>query len=176
MYIIDPEFAPEIAKYKWYLSPHGYWHRNVLKGQTGPRRMHRFIWWLKHGSCPPTIDHVNRVRGDNRLENLRPANPTLNSQNMTTRYGGVKFHRLTHSPCHYQANIGWRGKCIYLGSFETRELAREYYDSCKAKIVAYEEAVSRGESPEPPAIERRRQPAERRGRPLKARSGVRASP
>ena len=37
-----------------------------------PYRAHRVIWALVHGEWPEgQIDHINGVRDDNRLENLR---------------------------------------------------------------------------------------------------------
>jgi hypothetical protein len=44
---------------------------------------HRLAWIYVHGSIPDglVIDHINNVRDDNRLVNLRPATYQLNAQN-----------------------------------------------------------------------------------------------
>ena len=41
----------------------------------------RIIWKLVHGYDPIEIDHINRVKTDNRLVNLREADRTLNCRN-----------------------------------------------------------------------------------------------
>lgn len=46
-------------------------------------KLHRLVWIAAHGLPPldTLIDHRNRCKDDNRLENLRLADPLLNSQN-----------------------------------------------------------------------------------------------
>jgi hypothetical protein len=168
MYNIDDEFRAEVEKHKWYKLPSGYWHRNRLKATVGPRLMHRFIWWLKHGDLPPVLDHINGDRVDNRLANLRPATPRLNSLNRASRRNCVYPTHNQIGPNRWQAGISIGGRTKHLGCFPTKEAAEEYYLSCRAKIMEYEEAIARGESPDPPVIERVRQTVERRGRPRKA--------
>jgi hypothetical protein len=41
----------------------------------------RIIWKLVHGYDPVEIDHINRIKTDNRLINLREANRSLNCRN-----------------------------------------------------------------------------------------------
>lgn len=49
--------------------------------------MHRWIWEQIFGAIPPgwEIDHINGVRTDNRLENLRCIPQAANKRNMKTR-------------------------------------------------------------------------------------------
>lgn len=43
---------------------------------------HRVIWALKHGEWPTqVIDHINHVRNDNRIENLRDVSYAVNARN-----------------------------------------------------------------------------------------------
>lgn len=51
----------------------------VIKGQ----REHRMIWEMFNGPIPAgyEIDHINGVRSDNHIENLRLATRSQNSQN-----------------------------------------------------------------------------------------------
>ena len=61
------------AKSNGYLVVHAY-------GKN--RQAHRVIWLMVHGKWPEgEIDHINGVRTDNRLENLRDVSHTLNSRN-----------------------------------------------------------------------------------------------
>ena len=45
-------------------------------------RIHRVIWKMIHREEPPEmLDHINRVKTDNRIENLRVTDYDLNYQN-----------------------------------------------------------------------------------------------
>lgn len=63
-------------------------------------KAHRIIWMMVHGEWPKSqIDHINGVRNDNRIENLREADNALNMKNKrnysNNRSGlpGVQFCR-----------------------------------------------------------------------------------
>ena len=42
---------------------------------------HRLAWFLTYGYWPRVIDHINRVRTDNRIENLREVTHKENQRN-----------------------------------------------------------------------------------------------
>lgn len=47
----------------------------ILKVKKKQFKAHRIAWLLNYGSFPNSeIDHINRVRTDNRIENLRESN------------------------------------------------------------------------------------------------------
>lgn len=56
----------------------GYPQGHIL---TKSLRAHRLIWLLVHGVWPDNIDHINKDRSDNRLENLRSVTHKENMQN-----------------------------------------------------------------------------------------------
>lgn len=119
----------------------------TLKNDVGYRQVrisgvgyyeHRIIWMMHHGAIPEgiEIDHENRIRDDNRIENLRPLSPTLNQLNTTeksnNRYGlkGASFHKRDQK---WFSSIRVNGNRIYLGYFDTPEDARAAYLIAKDK-------------------------------------------
>lgn len=97
---------------------------------------HRLAWFYVHGEWPEEeIDHINRVRDDNRLSNLRSIKKRQQQQNLklseknTTGYSGVS--RLANGT--YRASITKDGKQIRLGVFKTPEGASDAYMIAKKK-------------------------------------------
>lgn len=89
-------------------------------------------------------DHKDRDRGNDRLENLRPATRTLNNFNQglsrrnTSGYKGATLKRGK-----WVAQIGSRGAFRYLGTFESAEQAHAAYMR-EAKNLAGEFACAGG--------------------------------
>ena len=101
-------------------------------------RAHRAIWAMIYDEWPNTeIDHINGVRCDNRLENLRQATHTENMKNIkkpaTNRSGfkGVSWH---YKGQKWQAHIKADGVNHYLGLFDTAEQAHEAYKEASQKL------------------------------------------
>ena len=90
--------------------------------------MHRVIMVLCFGHIPENaeIDHINHVRDDNRLANLRFVTRTDNRRNQsissknTSGVTGVYFSKARKK---YIAQIKVNQELIYLGTFETLEEA-----------------------------------------------------
>ena len=99
---IDPEDHDLISQYSWYLTDTGYWATRAKQHSPvgAPQEMlymHRLIM------VPPKgveIDHINRDKLDNRKENLRYADRSLNCTNIgiqknnTSGTTGVSFCKL----------------------------------------------------------------------------------
>lgn len=105
---------------------------------------HRLVWLYVYGEWPENeIDHINRVRHDNRLCNLREATHSQNMANHAIRstnktgFKGVYFDKFCGK---YRATCSVDGKRFYLGSFNTVEEAAIAYDE-KAKELQGEFAV-----------------------------------
>jgi len=92
---------------------------------------HRVAWLFVHGEWPSVeIDHINCVRDDNRISNLRLASReqncanTLTPKNNTSGVKGVAFDR---SRGKWMAHIHKGGKFKNLGRFESLEQAQVAY-------------------------------------------------
>ena len=91
-------------------------------------KMHRAVFAYHHGYYPETIDHINRDRADNRLENLRPASK---SEQQWNKNGARGYSRKGNR---WVARIKVKSKCINLGSYETEGEARCAYLSAKIRL------------------------------------------
>ena len=90
--------------------------------------VHRIIWEMAEGPIPEghEIDHVNGLRDDNRVDNLRLATRSQNQWNSckhkdnTSGLKGVWWHKLKQK---WTAQIMAFGKRRFLGYFLTKEEA-----------------------------------------------------
>jgi hypothetical protein len=100
---------------------------------------HRLAWLYVHGKLPDyVIDHINGVRDDNRIKNLRDVTILENAQNIRkplsnnkSGYLGVSFHKATNK---YAANIRVNNVQYYLGVFDTPEKAYDAYIKAKREF------------------------------------------
>lgn len=90
--------------------------------------VHRVVWELHNGEIPSgmQIDHINRNKQDNRIENLRLATVVQNSWNVECK--GYNYDKRSGK---YLARIRIDGKRKNLGLFETAEEASEAYQKAK---------------------------------------------
>jgi hypothetical protein len=93
---------------------------------------HRLAWYFIHGTVPRQIDHINRIRSDNRLVNLRIATTENNMANTiaySTSKSGIKGLSYNERYKHYHAAIASGGtqrqKRFYLRDYATPEQAKE---------------------------------------------------
>lgn len=94
--------------------------------------------WFHFYGIPPMglLDHENRDKSDDRIENLREATHSQNSQNIGCRANsstGLKGASRFNSPRNakkFRSTITVDGKRIHLGQFDTAQEAHEAY--CKA--------------------------------------------
>lgn len=135
--VYDPEtglFTRRIA-----VGRHGRHAKDVACGTKTPRgyivmsirrvrvMAHRLAWFYTFGCWPVNdIDHINQIKSDNRIVNLREATRAQNMQNVTSHKhntSGIK------GVCWHSQRKRWRAfifvdyKQKHLGLFDTKEAA-----------------------------------------------------
>ena len=92
---------------------------------------HRLIWLIVYGRLPDKdLDHINGVKDDNRIGNLREATKSENLYNKkgiggSSKYKGVSFNKRLQK---YVAYASLNKKRYHLGTFECEIAAAKAYD------------------------------------------------
>jgi hypothetical protein len=104
-------------------------------------KAHRLIFLYHNGYLPEFIDHIDQNKQNNNIENLREVTKSENKYNTkkyktnTSGYKGVSYHKASKK---WAACIRINKKDIWLGLFETRELAYDAYcKSAKENLTIY---------------------------------------
>lgn len=126
--LVDDEDYERLKDYSWCLSSEGYAYGSINKKRE---YMHRIIMNAPKGI---DVDHINRIRTDNRKENLRLCSRSENRMNSTKRdilatskYKGVYLNKKTLRWC---ALIKINKKGIHIGTFDDEiEAAKAYNDA-----------------------------------------------
>lgn len=113
---------------------HGY-KRICINGRN--YASHRVIWLMVHGRWPlGEIDHINAIRDDNRLCNLREVERRENAKNRTRSQRNTSDINGVYKPSHrgqWYAAIG--GK--FIGSFDTKAEAAEARSNAQKEDPEY---------------------------------------
>lgn len=98
---------------------------------------HRLAWFYIYGQFPSMdIDHINCIKNDNRILNLRNVNAVINAQNVIKARPCNKSTGLLGAYAfkdYFVAMIRYNGKNVNLGYFKTAELAHNAYVEAKRK-------------------------------------------
>lgn len=99
---------------------------------------HRVVWAIHFGEWPEHhIDHINGVRSDNRIENLRSVTNHENHKNVkkpknnTSGVVGVSWQKRMGK---WQSRIKVNGKTVNLGSFDVLSDAKRARKTAEAKF------------------------------------------
>lgn len=98
---------------------------------------HRLAWFLYYGVWPEKqIDHINGIRSDNRIVNLRDVSPVVNCQNLRKPTIRNKSGYLGVMPSgdRWMAQIRINGNRTHLGRFKTPEEAHAAYLEAKRRF------------------------------------------
>lgn len=148
------DYDPLTGVLSWKKRPHGKRDPSLVAGyvNTVGYRVtmvagkgylnHRIAWLLTTGEWPTLeIDHLNGVRDDNRVCNLRESTSKLNKENVrkarasnkTSGLLGVSLYKRDGT---YAAQITVDYRCTCLGRFATPEEAHQVYLEAKRRLHA----------------------------------------
>jgi len=113
-----------------YLRPDGY---EVITINGIKYLSHRLAFVYVNGDIGNSIiDHINGLRSDNRIDNLRISDKKSNARNCgiyqsnKSGFKGVTFIKSTGK---WRASASFNGKSKHIGNYETKEFARDAYIS-----------------------------------------------
>jgi hypothetical protein len=98
---------------------------------------HRLAWMIAHGSDSEfEIDHINMVKTDNRIANLREATRAQNAANrkaLSTNTSGHKGVSWVETSKKWKVMASINGVNTYLGTYESKEEAADVYEAAHTK-------------------------------------------
>ena len=116
----------------------GYRHIGIsINDKSKSLQAHRIAYFIYHGKLPNLIDHVNGIREDNHISNIRSCTSQQNTFNTgkrihnTSGFKGVSWYKQTGK---WKADIRHNGKKIHLGYYTCPKEASKAYEA-KAKEI-----------------------------------------
>jgi hypothetical protein len=88
--------------------------------------IHKVVYCMHTGEMPVVVDHINRIKTDHRIENLRAADHHTNNYNKETQKNnklGVKNVCWNEQNKKYWVQVRAKGKTVVSKMFDSLELA-----------------------------------------------------
>lgn len=145
-------YEPETGAFVWLESGRGPYKRAgaiagtlsrwgyTVIGVDGTQYLaHRMAWLYEHGKWPEQeIDHINGVKTDNRIANLRDVSRSVNQENIRTArsdsQSGILGVSWNSDQCKWVASIQVQRKQTIVGRFDDKHEAQAAYLSAKRKM------------------------------------------
>ena len=127
-WIKKPSYKVQIGNIAGNLHSLGYLQMG-FKGKY--YKAHRLAWFLYYGSWPTNhIDHINGIKTDNRISNLRDVTRSENLLNCKGhREKTVKYYTYNKTKQVWIVQKRIEGKRTHLGCFDSEEKARQFIQS-----------------------------------------------
>lgn len=138
--LISYEDLEIVSQYCWHINNRGYVRANTktINGSRGQIMLHRVVAKANNGQI---VDHINRIKTDNRRENLRLVNPLINCLNRGPKTNGKsKFKGVAKQGNRWQVCVN--GK--YIGLFATEIDAAKAYDIHVVKVFGEYATTNKG--------------------------------
>jgi hypothetical protein len=132
-------YSPETGEFRWIKTRARLAMRRQVAGRianTGYIAIgidgslytaHRLAFVYMTGAAPSSVDHINRLKTDNRWENLRAANKQMNAMNTKKKASASAYKGVTPYRDRWRAKISFGGKTKHLGIFDTETDAHAAY-------------------------------------------------
>lgn len=146
-------YDPETGMFIWCVKPSRRVKSGAAAGGIDSKRYrviridgvyykaHRLAWLYVHGRFPiRDIDHINGVRDDNRIANLREATRAENGQNRKKNINNTSgFHGVSWDSANrkWRASIQVNSRPKRLGLFDAPESAHAAYLAAKAELHTF---------------------------------------
>jgi hypothetical protein len=138
------EYQPETGEFFWKVcrqcvpagAKAGSLHKQkgyvFIRADLKRYAAHRLAWLYVHGQWPKNdIDHINGIRSDNRISNLRDVTHATNLLNRTAAKGAT-----CRQSGAWEAASKRQGVTTYLGRFKTFDQANAAYMSHKSQVFS----------------------------------------
>jgi len=142
-------YRPETGDFYWRIAPTNNmqpWQKAGSPSTEGYVQImvcarkypaHHLAWLYVHGVMPDHVDHINQIKADNSIGNLRLATQSQNNMNKKVQSNnktGLKGVYLYKKNMKYTAAIKANGKRHYLGYFDTQEEAHQAYIKASGEL------------------------------------------
>lgn len=138
--LVSTEDLEVVSKYCWHINNRGYVRANTktLNGIRGQVMLHRIISNANKGQI---VDHINRIKTDNRRENLRLVQPLVNCLNRGPKLNSKsKYKGVSKQRNRWQVYVNRK----YIGIFATEEEAAMAYDASVVKVFGEYATTNKG--------------------------------
>jgi hypothetical protein len=141
------DYAPDTGVFVWLIRPSKAVKAGTVAGCLEKRigyitigiakhiyKAHRLAWLYVNGQWPEGfIDHINGIKSDNRIANLRIVFADGNSQNIRkpNRRNKSGFMGVIWFQNKWRASMSVNGKTKWLGDYSTPEEAHQVYLAAK---------------------------------------------
>ena len=100
------------------------------------KKVHHVVWFIHHGFWPSNLDHINKDKVDNRIENLREG-ASINNHNrvMPLPNSGVIGAHWNKRKQKYKSSIAINGVRKHLGYFNCSTAASLAYLKEKKEVL-----------------------------------------